>query len=219
MISREDSRRIDHLGSKVTELHSLDKCQVLDHISIADHLRVSSHKSIYICPNLKRIGLQRCSQNRSRIIRTTSTQIGNVTRLVIRCNKARNDGHLGHNRKTGTNQLLCWSKLYDMFTKIGLCLNKITRIEQFGRSQHSLNNHRRKPLTIANNCISGFRREVLDQTYPFKNIGQLIKQSVHFSKYFSTARAVHRILNSLTMAHDDLIELVFVLHITGRSHS
>ena len=93
VINRKNGRRINHLGSKITEFHGFHITQVINHISIVDHFRIGRHKTVHIGPDLQDGSIEFRGQNRSCVIGATPANVGDFTALGITRNKA------AHNRK------------------------------------------------------------------------------------------------------------------------
>ena len=84
-----DGWRINHLGSEVTELHGLHVREFIDGIGTLDDLRIGCHKTIHIRPDLQYLCIQHGSDDRSRIVRATTAQVGRLMGVTITGDKAR----------------------------------------------------------------------------------------------------------------------------------
>ena len=93
MTYRIDRRRINNFRTEVTKFGCFYIAQFGNSISCWDHTRIGSHKAIHIGPYLQTAGIERCGNNGSRIIRTTTTKIRYVSRHLIRRNKSGNQRH------------------------------------------------------------------------------------------------------------------------------
>lgn len=58
MVGRINSRRINHFGAEIAQLHGLYITEFFNHISRADDTRVGSHKSIDIRPYFQNMRFQ-----------------------------------------------------------------------------------------------------------------------------------------------------------------
>jgi len=219
VVSRKNSRRINHLRAEIAQLHRFDKRQVLDHIGIADHLRVGGHKTVHIGPNFERIGFERRGQHRSGIIGTAAPEVRHVVRLVIGGNETRYHDHLRHRREPFADQLFGRCEFDDMFPEIGPGLDKFTGVVQFGASEYPPHDHRRKTLPVTHDRIARLGGEILDQIDSLEDIGKFVQQRVHRCKYLRTARRIDHFVYRPAVTHDDLFELAFVLHIACGRHS
>ena len=86
---RIDGRRINHFCTEVTELRRFNIGQLTDGVGRTDHPRIGSHKAIHICPYLQAIGTEGCGNDGGSIVGATASQIGHVSRNLIRRNKSR----------------------------------------------------------------------------------------------------------------------------------
>ena len=85
-----DGRRIDNLGTEVTQFHGLNVREFVDGISRLDNLRVSCHKAIHVGPDLQYLCVQHGSNDGCRIVRTATSQVGCLVAVAVTGYEARN---------------------------------------------------------------------------------------------------------------------------------
>ena len=151
MASRINSRWIYNLCTEVTKFHCFHITQFIDDICIADDTRICGHESVYICPNFQYIGLQSSSNDRSGIIRTTTTEIGNLTTILVGRDKAWDQRHLRHFLEGFSYQFISQIRIQNMSGMLSFCLDESSRIIPNRILDKSSHNDRRKSFAIAYN--------------------------------------------------------------------
>ena len=84
-----DSRRINHLCTEVTKFGRFYITQFRNGISSWNDTRVSRHKSVYIGPDFQTCRIQSRSNNGSRIVRATTSEVRYIPCCFIRRDESR----------------------------------------------------------------------------------------------------------------------------------
>ncbi|CDD48284.1 unknown [Bacteroides sp. CAG:875] len=172
MTHRINGRRIHHLRPEVAQLHSLHVAQLLDRISRADDFRVGCHKAVHIRPDFQDIRIQRSRNDGSRVIRTTPSQVCDLTGILIRRNKSRHDGYLRYLTESFAYQLIGKFRVQNMLVMFFLCLDKCTGVEPHSSLNQGSHDNGRQPFSIAHNSGRSLGRKIPNQINPLKNILQ-----------------------------------------------
>ena len=126
MAYRINGRRINHLSSEVTQLHCFHITQFGNRICSTDDTGVGSHKTIHIGPYLQNIRIQSRSQNRSCIIRTSTSQIGHFSGILICRNKTGYQCYLGNFLESLSYQTIRQFRVEYMFVMLLFGFDKST---------------------------------------------------------------------------------------------
>ena len=76
-------RRINHLGTEVTELHRLDIRQLVDGIGRLDDAWVGCHETVHIRPYLQHLSVNGSCNDGCGIVRTTAPQVRRFARVAV----------------------------------------------------------------------------------------------------------------------------------------
>ena len=85
---RINRRRINDLGSEVTQLHGLNVAEFVDGISGLDDAWVSRHKAVYIGPDLQDLSVKGCGNDACRIVATASSEVGCLIGIAVAGDKS-----------------------------------------------------------------------------------------------------------------------------------
>ena len=86
-------RRVDHLCTEVTKLHSLYVRKLVDGICRLDDARVCCHEAVNVCPNLKYVCIKGGSDDSCCIVRTTTTEVRYLVGVLVARDEAWNEAY------------------------------------------------------------------------------------------------------------------------------
>ena len=219
MTSRIDGWRINYLCTEVTKFHRFYIAQFIDDIRIADDTRISGHETVYICPNFQHIGLQSSRNDRSRIVRASTTEVGYFTTILISRDKTRNQCHLRHFLESITNQLVCQIRIQDMTGMFSFGLDESTGIIPNSIFNQCSHNDGRKSFSITYNCSRSLGRQVTNQINTLEDILQLAQQFIDSIKQNATRFTCRdNGINHLNVAVYNITIFLFVCSITLCGH-
>jgi len=174
-----DGRRIHHLRTKVAKFGSLHITQFVDRVGTADDTRVGRHEAIHIGPYLQAVGLQCGSNNCSRVVRPTPSEIGHFACIFVGRDES---GHQSNFRsqfpKCITYQFIGQFRIQDMLALLLFGLDEVARIEPLGPINKGCDDARRNALAIADNSSQCLGRQVADKVESLIDAAQFGQQLV-----------------------------------------
>ena len=219
MIYGINRRRINYFRTEVTKFGCFYIAKFGDSISRWNHTRISSHKAIHICPYLQTVGIERRSNDGSRIIRTAATEIGYFSGCLVGRNKARHQCYFRDRAESLFYQFVGQISVNRMFVMLLFSFDKSTRIEPLGILNQLGNNDRWKALAIAYDCVRSLRGKVFNQVNTLENILQFIQQFANLTlqRHLPFSGRNH-LFNHFHMTINNFAELALIGRISGSRH-
>ena len=146
-----NGRRINNLSTEITKFHGFHITQFGNRISGTDHTGIGSHETVHIRPDFQNVGIQRRSNNGSRIIGSATSQIGHFTGILVGRNESRNQRYSWYILEGFTDQSVSQLRIQNMLVMFFLGLYKGTRIKPLSPFNKGCNNNRRQAFTVADN--------------------------------------------------------------------
>ena len=214
-----DSRRINHLCTEVTKFGRFYITQFRNGISSWNDTRVSRHKSVYIGPDFQTCRIQSRSNNGSRIVRATTSEVRHISCRFIRRDESRHQWHFRDRLESLFHQLISQVSIQRVFTMFSFGLDKSARIEPFCSVNQFGNDDGWKAFTIADDCIRSLRGKVSNQINSLEDVLQLVQQFANLTlqRHLLFSGRNH-LLNHLHMTVNDFAELALVCWISCCRH-
>ena len=177
--------RIHHLSTEVAKLHSFYIRKLVDGVCRVDHFRVGGHETINVGPDFQTIRIQGSSKDGSRVVRTSTAQVGHFTRVVVFRNKTGNYSDrafrlriVAHRHEVLEfffHQLVGQAAHQHVAFLLLLCLDEIQSVVATGTGNHRGDDIRRDALAITHDGIGRLLRQIADQIHALVNALQVVQ--------------------------------------------
>ena len=220
-------RRIDDLGTEVTQLHSLNIRELVDGVGRLDNLRVGCHESVHIGPNLQHLCIQSSCNDSCCVVTSATSQVGGLVAVAVTGYEAGNNGNgsVGSGI-TAADRSECF--LHQFCSKLGvqgmlavllLGADEVTAVHAQTVLDQSCHYVRRQALAIADDGILCLAAQVMNQVDAIIDALQLVEQRVYsFEQVFTFLRVGDNRVYHLVVAFHNVVELIPIAFITLEGH-
>ena len=177
---------MDDFCSEVAELHGLLVRQFIDGVCLLDDLGVGGHESVDIRPYFQHFGIEGCGKDRSGVIASATSQIGDVARVTVLCNEAGDKGDAGKVGESSGHEPVGKFRVEISFALLLFRLDKRACIQPLGATDEHCHNVRAEAFAIAYDCILGLVTEVMDEIHTVIDRPELLKKTVYLAGQFFT---------------------------------
>ena len=200
-----DGGGIDHLGTKVAQLHSLDIAQLVDGVGRLYNLRVGSHEAVHVGPYLQHLGIECSGNDGGGIVAAATPQVGRLMAVTVAGYETGYHSHrrlgcssVAAQRSKGLAHQTCrqLSIKHVLDTMVGahrrllLSADEVAAVHAHATVDETCHDVRRQTLTVAHNGILGLLRKVVNEEHTGADAPQLVEQGIYPRQHGGTPRLV-----------------------------
>ena len=178
---RIDGGRINHLGSKVAELHRLNVCQLRYDVGRTDDARVGSHEAIHVGPYLQDTGIQCRSNDAGGVVAAAPAKVRHLTALRVGTDEARYDAYLGKLLPSLLDESVREFLDEAVLPCLEFRLDELAAVKPFGSFYQCSDNQATDALAIGDDGCLCLWTKVADEIDTLIDTAQLFEQFGHGS--------------------------------------
>ena len=173
-----DGGRVDHLGAEVAELHRFDVTELRDDIGSGDDTRVGGHESIDVGPDLENAGIEGCCDDAGGVVRTATTEVGDLTTFGVCRDEARHERYLGHFLPRLTDKVGRQFAGQSRPASLHLGLDELAAVVPYRIAHQGGHDLTAEAFAIADDGGVGLWRQVADEVHALIDAAQFLEQTV-----------------------------------------